>query len=43
MPMAENVIGFLPAALTFFSAPLSEAQSLIEAGSTPTSSRIFLL
>ena len=43
VPIAENVMPFLPAEVTFPSAVVSDAQSLIELGSTPAADRIALL
>ena len=43
VPIAENVMPFLPAAFTFARAAVSEAQSLTEARSTPALLRTFLL
>ena len=43
VPIAEKVMPFLPAALTFASAAVSEAQSLTEAMSTPAAVRTSLL
>jgi hypothetical protein len=43
VPIAEKVMPFLPAAFTFASAAVSDAQSLTVAGSTLAASRTFLL
>jgi hypothetical protein len=43
VPIAENVMPFFPADLTFFSATVSDAQSLTDAGSTWAAARTFLL
>lgn len=43
VPIAENVMPFLPAALTFASAAVSDGQSLTEEMSTPACFSTFLL